>query len=361
MSFNRSKVNLNVSGEIFETREKTLQFYPETLLGDRNKRYNYYCGITEQYFFNRNRKCFDAILFFYQSKGKLYLPLDITLADFVDECNFFQLPEDSINKLKIREKCLIIDKRNFQPDIVQSSMRIKLWKFMENSITSYTAQSFALFRLFMIAISMTTTCLETVPHLQTIHGTTMRTSWSSLELIINTWFLIELLIRSVLVPSKFSFVKSWLNWIDIFAVVPFFIGLALNRTFQLFDFFRILRFFRMAYLLRSRSVDVAILIIKALAPDLLQLLLILVMMTLMGGSLIYYLEEESDYKYVPSIPEGLWWAIQTITTVGYGDVVPTTINGKLFAVSFLVGGVVTIALPVLSIANQFVSYYENNL
>ena len=60
---------LSISGEIYETRIKTLERFPKTLLGDRDKRMHYYSEMSKLYFLNRNRIFFDAILFYYQSNG----------------------------------------------------------------------------------------------------------------------------------------------------------------------------------------------------------------------------------------------------------------------------------------------------
>ena len=69
-----SRVVLNVSGEIFETRTNTLHRFTDTLLGDDTKLNRHYCHTSQQYFFDRNRLFFDAILFFYQSNGVLACP-----------------------------------------------------------------------------------------------------------------------------------------------------------------------------------------------------------------------------------------------------------------------------------------------
>ena len=63
------RIRLNIGGEVFETRNRTLRRFPDTLLGDCEKRMLFYCSTTQQYFFDRSRIFFDAILFFYQSGG----------------------------------------------------------------------------------------------------------------------------------------------------------------------------------------------------------------------------------------------------------------------------------------------------
>ena len=100
---NRSRVVINISGQIFETFDTTLARFPSSLLGDQNKRWRYYCCRTNQYFFDRNRLCFESILYFYQSNGTLNCPTGISIDLFEQECYFFQLPKTLIDAMKRRE------------------------------------------------------------------------------------------------------------------------------------------------------------------------------------------------------------------------------------------------------------------
>ena len=100
----RCRVILNVGGEIYETYLSTLERFPSTLLGDHVKRRLHYCHTSQQFFFNRSRVFFDAILFFYQSYGLLKCPEDLPLDMFIEECEYFEIPEEAINKLKQPEE-----------------------------------------------------------------------------------------------------------------------------------------------------------------------------------------------------------------------------------------------------------------
>ena len=104
------RVTLNISGEIYETYALTLLRFPYSLLGDPDKRNQYYCSNTQQYFFERNRRCFAAILYLYQSHGILTCPPDIPLDIFETECRFFELPDDNIKLMKEKEGVLTLVK-----------------------------------------------------------------------------------------------------------------------------------------------------------------------------------------------------------------------------------------------------------
>jgi len=99
----REKVVFNVSGLRFETRRRTLARFPDTLLGDRARLDRYYDPIRDEYFFDRNRPSFDAILHYYQSCGRLRRPLTVPLDVFTDEIRFYELGEDVIEKYLVDE------------------------------------------------------------------------------------------------------------------------------------------------------------------------------------------------------------------------------------------------------------------
>jgi hypothetical protein len=85
------KVIINVSGLRFETRASTLQRYPHTLLGDKQRRALFFDYMNNEYFFERHRSSFEAILYFYQSGGRLTRPEHISAEIFLEEIKFFDL------------------------------------------------------------------------------------------------------------------------------------------------------------------------------------------------------------------------------------------------------------------------------
>lgn len=85
------KVVINVSGLRFETRASTLQRYPHTLLGDKQRRAHFFDYMNNEYFFERHRSSFEAVLYFYQSGGRLTRPENISSEIFLEEIKFFDL------------------------------------------------------------------------------------------------------------------------------------------------------------------------------------------------------------------------------------------------------------------------------
>ena len=85
----------------------------------------------------------------------------------------------------------------------------------------------------------------------------------------------------------------------------------------------------------------------------------LLVIVILSGSLMYFLEERgSNGSEFCSIPMGLYWAIQSVTTVGYGDIYPRSLSGRMFASAFMVAGALTMSVPLLSIVSKFEAQYH---
>ncbi|KAK6629034.1 hypothetical protein RUM43_002851 [Polyplax serrata] len=94
------RVVINVSGLRFETQLRTLNQFPDTLLGDPARRIRYFDPLRNEYFFDRNRPSFDAILYYYQSGGRLRRPVNVPLDVFSEEIKFYELGELATNKFR---------------------------------------------------------------------------------------------------------------------------------------------------------------------------------------------------------------------------------------------------------------------
>ena len=209
-------------------------------------------------------------------------------------------------------------------------------------------------------------CLKTDPNMRvpviinrTIHLANNRTDWSLdkvstnpheafqlIETICNIWFTFELLMRFISCPSKLAFTRSLVNIIDFTATLSFYIDLLLPSILQsnsdptgpeppvhtdILEFFSIIRIMRLFKLTRhSAGLKILVQTFKASAGELMLLVFFLLLGIVIFASLIYYAERiqtnpDNDFN---SIPLGLWWALVTMTTVGYGDLIPKTYLGE---------------------------------
>ena len=97
------RITINVSGLRFETRQSTLDRFPSTLLGSQARRDSFYDCARDEYVFDRNRPSFDAILYYYQSSGRLRRPANVPIDIFIDELDFYEIDSDTIEKYRVEE------------------------------------------------------------------------------------------------------------------------------------------------------------------------------------------------------------------------------------------------------------------
>jgi potassium voltage-gated channel Shaw-related subfamily C protein len=183
------------------------------------------------------------------------------------------------------------------------------------------------------------------------------------------WFTFEIITRFIVSPKKCGFVKSPVNIIDFLATLSFYLDILFNKVLpasltntDLFEFFSITRIFRLFKLTRHYGgLKILIHTFTASARELMLLIFFLVLFIVIFASLIYYaerLQKNPDNDFT-SIPIGLWWSIVTMTTVGYGDMVPKTYVGMMVGGLCALTGVLTIALPVPVIVANFAMYYSH--
>lgn len=242
--------------------------------------------------------------------------------------------------------------------------------------------------VFFICVSILSFCLKTHPDMKvpairmievnTASNTTdhvldktktdAHIAFFYIECICNAWFTFEILVRFVASPNKCEFIKSSVNIIDYIATASFYIDLVLRKfashleKADIMEFFSIIRIMRLFKLTRhSSGLKILIQTFRASAKELTLLVFFLVLGIVIFASFVYYAERmqtnpHNDFK---SIPLGLWWALVTMTTVGYGDMVPKTYAGMFVGALCALAGVLTIALPVPVIVSNFAMYYSH--
>ncbi|CAH8625227.1 unnamed protein product [Heterobilharzia americana] len=192
-----------------------------------------------------------------------------------------------------------------------------------------------------------------------------------IECICNLWFTLELIVRFTVSMDHKEFVKNLINLIDIGALLSFYTEVILLKynvneiiISPIVEFFSIVRVMRLFKLTRHISgLKILILTFKASAKEFSLLIFFLGVFIVLFAALIYYAERLSTNPRndFTSIPIGLWWAIVTMTTVGYGDMVPRSYAGMIVGAMCAVTGVLTISLPVPVIVSNFSMFYSHTL
>jgi len=192
----------------------------------------------------------------------------------------------------------------------------------------------------LIVLSIVTFSVETLPNLDT--GT--RELLEITEVIIVIIFTLEYFLRLYVAEKKISYVLSFYGVVDLIAILPFYIlsGVDLQsvRVFRMLRFFRAIKLFR--YNKAMRRFLRAFAIIK---EEIILFTVVTAMLLYLSAVGIYYFENEAQPEAFKSIFHSLWWAVATLTTVGYGDIYPVTIGGRIFTFVILMIGLGIIAVP----------------
>ncbi|XP_054905998.1 potassium voltage-gated channel subfamily A member 10 [Poeciliopsis prolifica] len=385
------KVVINISGLMFETQLSTLSKFPETLLGDPMKRLQYFDPMKNEYFFDRNRPSFDGILYYYQSGGRIRRPANVPLDIFANEIVFYELGHEAMEQFREDEGFIK------EPEVLlpTNELQRQFWLLFEYPESSSAARSVALVSVFVIVISIFIFCLETLPvfredtdvppgFIQMVNGTgsypAPKTVWTYLtdpffivETICIIWFCFELGVRFVVCPSKSDFFNNIMNIIDIVSIIPYFVTLGTelattpdedlnagqNMSLAILRIIRLVRVFRIFKLSRhSKGLQILGQTLKASMRELGLLIFFLFIGVILFSSAIYFAEVDEPQTQFVSIPDGFWWAVVSMTTVGYGDMCPITMGGKMVGTLCAIAGVLTIALPVPVIVSNFNYFYH---
>ncbi|KAM4526132.1 potassium voltage-gated channel subfamily A member 7-like [Fundulus diaphanus] len=374
------RLAINVSGMRYETQLRTLAQFPNSLLGDSRRRSRYFDPLRNELFLDRNRACFDAILYFYQSGGRLRRPANIPLDIFMDELMFYELGEDIVNRFKEDEGFPKEEERPLPSNEVQR----KLWMLFEHPESSSGARIIAIISVMVIVVSILIFCLETLPDFkkEEYHSPVKNSSenmppppsvfndpFFMVETMCICWFSFELIMRFSCAPSKISFFKDVMNIIDFSAILPYFVTLGTElakdddtsptTSLAIIRVIRLVRVFRIFKLSRhSKGLQILGQTLKASMRELGLLIFFLFIGVIIFSSAIYFAEADHHATDFVSIPHGFWWAVVTMTTVGYGDMYPATVWGKMVGSMCAIAGVLTISLPVPVIVSNFSYFYH---
>ncbi len=231
--------------------------------------------------------------------------------------------------------------RGDEKRLEHSPLRRRLFIIIFGTST-YFGRLFDIVLLVLIGVSVLAVMLESVSYIQATYGSILRV----IEWVVTIFFTIEYLARVWVVKKPAKYILSWLGIIDLLSILPTYLsfifvgsqGLAIIRDLRLLRVFRILKLMR--FVSEAQVLGKALVTSRHKITVFFFFLLILVFIL---GSIMYLVE--GGKGGFNSIPLSIYWAIVTLTTVGFGDITPTTVLGQMIASIIMLLGYSIIAIP----------------
>lgn len=192
----------------------------------------------------------------------------------------------------------------------------------------------------LIVVSVIAFSIETLPNLS--DGTVQLLSLT--EMVVVSIFTLEYVLRIYVADRKRDYFLSFYGIVDLIAIAPFYLSTGIDlRSLRIL---RMLRLFRLFKLVRYNSAMRRFTRAFSIAKEEIVIFgVVTIMLLYLSAVGIYYFENEAQPEQFKSVFHSFWWAVATLTTVGYGDVYPVTIGGRVFTFLILMVGLGIVAVP----------------
>ncbi|KAF7703337.1 hypothetical protein HF521_022344 [Silurus meridionalis] len=397
---------VNVGGDRYTFAWSTLDDFPLSRLGqlrhcsspeDIARLCDDYDEVNREFFFDRSATAFRVILNFLAA-GKLRLLRQACAVFLSDELSYWGIEPTGMEHCCRRAMITCLDELAERKRKEEARRQKRLMKqptrekekgfrgflghfkdIVDNPHSGWLGKSFACVSVVMIAVTVFSLCISSLPHLREEESRGECSLRCQQIFIVETvcvvWFTLELLLRFLQARSKLEFARGPLNIIDAVAILPYYISLLVDeRDLRLGDtttvgggyldklglILRLMRALRILYVMRlarhSLGLQTLGLTVQRSMHDFGLLLLFVCVAVTLFSPLIHL--TESERHGFSSIPACFWWAIISMTTVGYGDMVPRTIPGQAVAFSAILSGILIMAFPATSIFHVFSRSYR---
>ncbi|XP_026886133.2 potassium voltage-gated channel subfamily V member 2 [Electrophorus electricus] len=402
-----SMINLNVGGKVFKLPKYLAIRYPNSRIGslalsmdpvNQLTLCDDYCVITNEFFFDRDPSFFHYIFQFYCS-NVLWVMESLCPVGFEEEIEFWGLHlKDTLcccrilyeekldeirDQLKVSKELMeqiepIHNEEGFN-SMFMGGFRKTLWDLMENPYSSVAAKVFAVFSSLFVLISIVAMTLNTVNELKN-YQICGRTYMECIEILSILFFTFEYFLRLLTTCDVKHFLKSALNFVDLVAVMPYFIQLVfeafadqedlsvqdelktmerVSKVSKVLKIVKLMRIFRILKLARhSTGMRAFGFTLRQCFEQVCCLFLFIIMGVFTFSALMYSVEQDVPGSPFSSIPDTWWWAAVSISTVGYGDVVPMSYSGRVVAFGCISFGIILNGMPISILFNKFSDYYS---
>uniref|UniRef100_A0A8C6SRD6 Si:rp71-39b20.4 n=1 Tax=Neogobius melanostomus TaxID=47308 RepID=A0A8C6SRD6_9GOBI len=401
-------VNLNVGGKVFHIPKHLVMKYPKSRIGvlamceDPVRRLTLcddYTVQNDQFFFDRDPMFFHYIFHFYCS-NVLWVMDSLCPINFEEEMSFWGLKlkdtprccrilfeekvDDIRESLKVNQE-LVNEIKPHQDEecyetMFMGNLRKVLWDLMENPYSSLAAKAFAVFSSLFVLISIVAMTMNTVKDLRDYQlGGRTYMEWIEISSIL--FFTVEYFLRLMTTSNIKQFVKSALNFVDLVAVMPYFLQIIfevffidsedlgaqedlktmarVSKVSKVLKVVKLMRIFRILKLARhSTGMRAFGFTIRQCSEQVCCLFLFIAMGIFTFSALMHSVEIDQPGTPFSSIPGTWWWAAVSISTVGYGDVVPVSYLGRCVAFGCISFGIILNGMPISILFNKFSDYYS---
>ena len=255
----------------------------------------------------------------------------------------------------------------------KKSLRKRIWEILEKGNSNDKVSFYTdIFLITLIIFNIVAVLLETVESIYSKYALEFliferfSTAVFLVEYILRVWVCVEEKIKNNKIITRLKYASTWPAIIDLLAVLSgllpmiFEVDLRILRALRMLRLLKFSRYFKVMNLLLG--------VLKEEKQSFLAAMFLLTIAMLIASTGIYLFEKDAQPDKFSSIPEAMWWAIATLTTIGYGDVTPVTGMGKFFGAIIAIIGIGVVALPSGILASGFTDQlkrrqakYENEL
>lgn len=236
------------------------------------------------------------------------------------------------------------------------SLRRKVHEIIFEADT-FAGKAFDVILLVAILLSVIAVMLESVKEIQIEIGPELNV----VEWVFTILFSLEYLARIYVVDKPLNYIFSFYGLIDLFSILPTYLGLFFvgnSSSLLIIRSLRLTRIFRIFKLRRYLGQgDVILQALKDSRPKIIVFLLAVLTVVIVMGSVMYFIEGGKDSGFT-SIPRSIYWAVVTLTTVGYGDISPVTVLGQFMASIIMILGYAIIAVPTGIVTSELINGNE---
>ncbi|XP_023676852.1 voltage-gated potassium channel regulatory subunit KCNG3-like isoform X2 [Paramormyrops kingsleyae] len=248
----------------------------------------------------------------------------------------------------------------------------RMRRTFEEPTSSIAAQILASVSVIFVIVSMVILCASTLPDWKTAENNSVE-EHRIIEAVCIGWFTAECIVRFIVSRDKCEFVRRPLNIIDLLAITPYYVSVLMtvltgeNSQLQRAGVtLRVLRMMRIFWVIKLARHFLGLqtlgLTLRRCYREMVMLLVFICVAMAIFGALAQLLEHGLDLEMgnedYASIPAACWWVIISMTTVGYGDMYPITMPGRVLGGLCVVSGIVLLALPITFIYHSFVQCYH---